>query len=245
MEGVPLDALRVDGAFLLERHRVTNLVSLDRLNVDDSRVEEADLQRFYLAGNRQTNGGDFGAYQPTPAEIRTIADRFVGPGLRIVQGSALHFEEFEDEQFTQAGVLHLAIPGVIDLRQPGESRLMLSDSTVELEQEFLLPGDIARKSFRAKLVVLSALDFAGASPSAFDTNTRFVREFLQAGAGSVIASLWTVGDRQSAEFWRRFYERLAATPSVSETLYRTRRSYLEDGASPESGDWAAFQLFAH
>lgn len=243
IEGIPLDALRVDGRFLLESHRVTNLVSLDHLAASGSRVESEDLKRFYLAGNRQTSGGDFGAFQPTPAEIRAIADRFVGPGLRIVQGSALHFEEFEDPQFTEAGVLHLAIPGVIDLRQPGESRLMLSDSTVELEQEFMVPGDVARKSFRAKLAVLSTLDFVGTSPSAFDTNTRFVREFLHAGAGSVIASLWTVGDQQAAEFWRRFYAALVVTPDVGEALYQTRKSYLAESPGAESGVWAAFQMF--
>jgi CHAT domain-containing protein len=155
----------------------------------------------------------------------------------------LHWNEFEDEQFTQAGVLHLAIPCVMDLRQPEESRLLLSDNLGEAEKGFLQPADIAGKSFQARLVVLSACEFSGSSPSAFDTNTRFTREFLQAGAGSVIASLWSVGDERAAEFWQRFYQAIVSNGDVSEALYQTKQSFIGTSELEESGVWAAFQLF--
>lgn len=243
MEGLPLDALRWNDEFLATRHRVINLLTLDALGASDSRVESSDLQRFFLSGNQQAGAGDFGVFKPTPVEIKTIADLFIGPGLRIVQGSALQWDEFETEEFTRAGVIHLAMPGVIDLREPAQSRLLLSDNTDDVAHEFLLPGDIHEKSFSAKLVVLSASDFIGTSKSAFATNTRFVGEFLEAGAGAVMVSLWSVGDSLAAEFMQRFYRQLMVNPIVGEALADTKRTYLQGPGSGDTGAWAAFQLF--
>jgi CHAT domain-containing protein len=172
-----------------------------------------------------------------------VADLFTGPGLHIVQGSALQWDEFQDEHFTQAGLLHLAMPCVIDLRNPDQSHLLMSDNSEEAGREFLLPQDIAVKNLQAGLVVLSACDFAGSSKTAFDRNTRFAGEFLQAGTGAVIASLWSTGDPAAAEFWQRFYRTLMTTPDVADALAATKRSYLTDSNQQNNTAWAAFQLY--
>jgi hypothetical protein len=108
--------------------------------------------------------------------------------LHIVQGSALQWDEFQDEHFAQAGLLHLAMPCVIELRNPAESYLLMSGNSEESGRDFLQPQDIAGKHLQAGLAVLSACDFSGSSKTAFDLSTRFPGEFLQAGAGAVIAS---------------------------------------------------------
>ncbi len=244
MEGFPLDALRWDGAFLAARHRVINLMSLDDLGARSPRVGGDALQRFFLAGNRQEGAGDFDLRKPPSAEVKEIADLFVGPGLHIVQGAALQWDEFQDDRFAHAGVIHLAIPGTIDLRNPQQSRLLLSDAGADPSHAFLLPQDIESKKLHAALVVLSACDFTGFNPSAFDQNSRFIKEFLHAGAGSVVASLWQVGDLRAAQFMRRFYQELTANPNVSEALSATKRSYLADNGTRDGDIWAAFQLFA-
>jgi CHAT domain-containing protein len=164
--------------------------------------------------------------------------------LHIIQGSALQWDEFQDEHFAQAGLLHLAMPCTIDLRNPGESHLLMSANIEETGRDYLLPQDIAGKNLQAGLVVLSACDFAGSSRTAFDLNTRFPGEFLQAGAGAVIASLWSVGDQAAAEFWQRFYRTLMTTPNVADALYATKRSYLAEPASGGDASWAAFQLYS-
>ncbi len=243
MEGLPLDALRWNGSYLAEKHQVFTLVSLDRLHARQSQLAPQGVQQLFLAGNQLADAGAFDVAQPTSEEVRSVADLFTGPGLHIVQGSALQWDEFQDERFTQSGLLHLAMPCVIDLRNPAESRLLMSDNSEEAGQEFLLPQDIAGKSVQAELVVLSACDFAGSSKTAFDRNTRFAGEFLQAGAGAVIASLWSVGDKAAAEFWQRFYRTLKTTPDVAEALSATKRSYLTEKTLQGNTAWAAFQLY--
>ena len=243
MEGVPLEALRVNGRFLGAKHRVVNLLSMNALGAGDPRVEQDALKQFFLAGNRREGAGDFAQLRPSSAELEAIADIFVGPGLHMVQGAALQWDEFQDERFTGAGVVHLAMPGIIDLRKPEQSRFLLSDNTNDLEHEFLLPQDIESKTMSAALVVLSASEFTGSSQSAFDHDLRFITEFLHTGAGTVLASLWRVGDLQASQFMQRFYLNLRTNPDVAEALYTTKSSYLAGHEEPGSGAWAAFQLF--
>jgi CHAT domain-containing protein len=119
----------------------------------------------------------------------------------------------------------------------------MSGNSEESGRDFLQPQDIAGRNLQAGLVVLSACDFSGSSKTAFDLNTRFPGEFLQAGAGAVIASLWSTGDQAAAEFWPRFYRTLMTTPDVADALAATKRSYLTDSSQQNNTAWAAFQLY--
>jgi len=243
MEGFPLDALRWKGEFLAARHRVVNVMSLDELDGERARVGPDELKRFFLAGNRQEGAGDFAQLKPPSEELGQIADMFVGPGLHIIQGAALQWDEFQDERFRLAGVAHLAMPGIIDLRNPEQSQFLLSDNTDDAAHAFLRTVDIEATGLGASLVVLSACDFTGTNPSAFDQNTGLIRAFLQAGAGAVVASLWNVGDQQAAQFMTRFYQQLKSIQNVSMALSATKNSYLSQNETRNNQAWAAFQLF--
>jgi CHAT domain-containing protein len=243
MEGFPLDALRWNGEFLAAGHRVVNLLSLAGPGTGDPVVSSRDLQRFFLAGNRQEGAGDFDLLKPPSTELTEIADLFVGPGLHIVQGSALQWDEFQDERFNLAGVVHLAMPGIIDLRDPRQSQLLLSDNAANPAHAMLRAQDVSTKKFSAALVVLSACDFVGINPSAFDQNSRFIPDFLRAGADAVIASLWNVGDLQAAGFMQHFYRQLMVTPNVGDALAAAKREYLTGKKKTEDAAWATFQLF--
>jgi len=243
MEGFPLDALRWRGRYIAEQHRVINLQSLEGLGADDTAISATARQTLFLAGNQLAGAGSFDVFKPPPEELRRIANLFVGPGLNMIQGSALQWDEFQDPRFSNAGLVHLAMPGVIDLRSPSQSRLLLSDNIAEFEHISLNPQDIAGKTLAAELVVLSNSNFTGSSATAFDLNTRFAGEFLQAGADSVIISLWSVGDAQASRFFTAFYQALLSGSTVADALYQTKRSFIED--SGNAGVWAAFQLFSN
>jgi len=243
LEGFPLDALRWNGAYLAANHKVVNLTSLEDL-APETELRPENLRHIFLAGNRQERAGDFEQAKTPSAEIDELADLFVGPGLHILQGAALQWDEFQDERFNRAGVLHLAIPGIIDLRDPGQSKLLLSDNAPEPSRAILRPVDIGHRRLDAALVVLSGCDFTGTNTSAFTQNTRFIDEFLRSGAQSVVASLWTVGDTQAAVFMRRFYQHLQTFQNVSTALSATKRSYLASNEGMDGEAWAAFQLFA-
>ena len=55
--------------------------------------------------------------------------------------------------------------------------------------------------------------------------------------------LTSVGDKEAAEFWQRFYRTLVTTPDVAEALSATKRSYLTENGLQDNTAWAAFQLY--
>jgi hypothetical protein len=58
----------------------------------------------------------------------------------------------------------------------------------------------------------------------------------------VVASLWDVGDRATADLMTAFYRELAAGRSKSEALRAAKLERIRRG-SAGVGDWAAFILF--
>jgi CHAT domain-containing protein len=121
----------------------------------------------------------------------------------------------------------------------------MSDNYEAKTEEYLKPIDIASKNLDAQLVVLSSSEFIGTNESAFDLNTLLVRDFLDANAGSVLASLWSVGDARAAGFMQRFYGNLENNPDVSQSLSDTKMSYLKTGKPASAQLWAAFQVFVN
>jgi CHAT domain-containing protein/tetratricopeptide (TPR) repeat protein len=106
-------------------------------------------------------------------------------------------------------VTHLACHGANNVLQPQAMRLLLSDGDVTLDQLLQLP------ELRTRLVVLSAcqtgqVDTGGAS----DEMLGMPLAFLQAGACTVVSTLWPVDDRVTAMLVGRFYEELATEIGV-------------------------------
>jgi CHAT domain-containing protein len=137
----------------------------------------------------------------------------------------------------------MAVPCTIDLRDPSQSNLLLSDNAENPAQSVLSPANISALKIQASLVVLSACDFAGSNTSQFARNTRFPGEFLRSGAGAVIASQWSPGDAETAEFMGRFYRQLQVQPDVGAALWETKKSYLGGDTTTTGDAWAAFQLY--
>ena len=200
-------------------------------------------RRVFLAGNPQSGQDLFSYGVTTSTEIAAVRDRFVGDGLHIVQGVALRRDEFLDERFNDAGLVHLAMPGRIDLALPERSRLLLSGGGEDPAAEFLGAEDIRGFRLQASLVVLSETVFAERSISPMDSRLGLVSDFHAAGADRVIATLWPAGDRESAAFMSDFYAALERLGDVESAFFQTRKRQRIAGNGSNFGTWAGFQLF--
>jgi CHAT domain-containing protein len=121
----------------------------------------------------------------------------------VLDGPAARTDTVLD-QLPACWVAHLACHGTNDVIQPQAMRLLLSDGDVTLDHLLQLP------ELRARLVVLSAcqtgqVDIMRAS----DEMLGMPLAFLQAGACTVVSTLWPVDDRVTAMLVGRFYEELA------------------------------------
>lgn len=95
-------------------------------------------------------------------------------------------------------LIHFATHGILDTAHPELSRLALSGGD-------LLSHEVYRLRLPADLVVLSACRTALGKEIRGEGLVGLTRGFFQAGARSVVVSLWEVEDRATAELMRRFY----------------------------------------
>ncbi|HET8781092.1 MAG TPA: CHAT domain-containing tetratricopeptide repeat protein [Pyrinomonadaceae bacterium] len=110
---------------------------------------------------------------------------------------------------TQFRVLHLVTHGVFDANRPESSGLVLSliDPNAKPVDGFVGLHDIFK--LRApNLVVLSACYTALGQQQNGEGLVGMMRGFMHAGASGVVASLWQVDDRATAELMKHFYENM-------------------------------------
>jgi CHAT domain-containing protein/Tfp pilus assembly protein PilF len=140
------------------------------------------------------------------------------------------------------GVLHFATFGVLNKHNPLFSYIELApgddDGRLEVHEVFDLDLD-------GQLVVLSACQTAVGSGSLADVPPGddwlgLMQAFLQAGASSVVASLWPVDDRATAVIMERFHEAVAAHDSPAVALAAAQLSMLREAATAHPFYWAAF-----
>jgi CHAT domain-containing protein/tetratricopeptide (TPR) repeat protein len=241
--GFPLDALRLNGRYLAESHSVVNLLSFPANINPGASLQTGPLKNVFLAGNPQDYTGDYAVRLETSPEIRSVTDIFVGPGLRIVQGAALLPDEFQSVDFLKANLVHLTMPGIVDLRHPGQSRLELSESEYAPGRTSYGPKDIRSTKLNARLVFLSKARLENQPLSAFASHPGLISDFAVSGARSVIADLWASDGARADAFVRNFYRELNASGNAATAMSAAKRQYLFSHSKDGLFDWAGYQLF--
>jgi len=136
----------------------------------------------------------------------------------------------------KVSVIHFATHALVDERTAAHTALALAPS--EGESGFVGPGELAALQLDADLVVLSACRTAGGVVLGGEGIQGLTAPLLQAGARSVVATQWRIGDRSTARFVEDFYSALARGLSVAEALRAAKLEAIRRGAP--SSQWAAF-----
>jgi len=107
-------------------------------------------------------------------------------------------------------IVHFATHGIIDSRTPALSGLMLSriGEHGAPREGFLGLRDVYNLRLGADLVVLSGCETALGKEVRGEGLVGLTQGFLYTGAKQVVASLWRVEDRATAELMARFYQGL-------------------------------------
>ena len=176
-------------------------------------------------------------------EAETIA-ALAGPGGSFL---ALDFRASRTAamgaEVSTARVVHFASHGLLNSRHPELSGVVLSlvDEKGRPQDGFLQTRDVYKLKLSAELVVLSACQTALGKDVRGEGLLGLSRGFMYAGAPRVVASLWPVPDRATAELMKHFYEgillrglRPAAALRAAQTAIRSEKRW----ASPYF--WAAF-----
>lgn len=137
-------------------------------------------------------------------------------------------------------MVHLATHTVIDER-PGRGAAILL-TPADGDDGLLAPDEIALLEDRSDLTVLAACRTAlgpGEDSNALATLTG---SFLAAGSRGVVATLWDVGDAETAVFMEQLYWELGRGLAPAEALREAKRRLRRDPRWKAPHLWAGYVL---
>jgi CHAT domain-containing protein len=148
-------------------------------------------------------------------------------------------------ELSQYQIVHFATHGLINNTHPELSGVVLSlvDEKGRPQNGFLRLYDLYNLKLSADLVVLSACQTALGKEIRGEGLVGLTRGFMYAGAPRVVASLWQIDDRATAEFMKRFYEgMLGQKLRPAAALRAAQASMSKDPRWQQPHYWAAFTL---
>jgi CHAT domain-containing protein/tetratricopeptide (TPR) repeat protein len=236
-------------------------------------MPEASLLRSALTGNRDALAS-LPRLPGARVEVRSL--REICPDPMVLAGADASEQEIQSlidsDKLADFGTVHLATHALVDDERPERSALILSQVDLPDPLEAAAAGapiydglataaEIVRDwRLDADLVTLSACETGLGKEVGGEGYIGFAHAFLQAGARSLLVSLWKVADEPTTLLMRRFYEnhigkclddptRRPAEPMPKAEALREAKRWLRD-YEDEPGDrpyahpyyWSSFIL---
>ena len=171
---------------------------------------------------------DAGELESVEPETRAVLEAFAD--ARLLSGAQATAERLL-ALAPRAPWLHFAGHGLYRADAPQESGLKLAD-------RWLLAGELAELTLRARWVALSACQTARSLVRPGEEWFGLARSFLIAGARAVLASQWDITDEAAAQLMGGVYRGLRAGGSLAGALRVAQAARAAGGAHPL--DWAGF-----
>lgn len=228
---IPFAALPVASATLVERTEVVTLPSASLA------IELREKPATRAAGVTVVADPAFNAaWAPLPMtgyEAQAIAR--LASGARQLTGAMATRAALLKSPMLDARILHLATHARAESEHPALSRIALASG------DELTLADIYGLPLRSRLVVLSGCETALGRQVAGEGTVGLARAFFYAGARTVVASLWNVQDRATAELMRHFYEaHLKRGLSPSAAMRAAQLALRKDARWTHAYYWAPF-----
>lgn len=173
-------------------------------------------------------------------EVVAISERVKDSRKIVLTGAAASEAAVKHELGNDAPrVVHLATHGLVDAREPIRSSVALSPS--DHEDGYFHTLEILAIPMHSQLVVMSACESARGEISRGEGVVGLSRAFLASGAGSVVASLWSVSDESTAQLMKTFYDRMFGKKrSASRALNEARLALLDTEKYSHPFYWSPF-----
>ncbi len=162
------------------------------------------------------------------AESRSVV-RALGGGSVERLGADASERFLKGAPLQKFGLLHFATHAVTDETDPDRSGVLLAPGAAN-QDGLLQIREIVDLDLSGRVVVLSACSSSTGALLRGEGVMSLARAFFQAGAHTVVASLWRLRDDEAAAFFERFYSHLGKGASVAAALQDAQRDLLAKGA---------------
>jgi CHAT domain-containing protein len=222
--------------YLIEDKEIVYLTAADVMNV----VQPPDSEKS--TGGMVAFGNPTGANLPAAeAEVKAIAQVF--PSTEVLSGGEVTKVALNTEQRLNKRIVHFATHGILNATTPAESYIQLASAATP-GQEHLTVAEVWDLPLKkVTLVTLSACESAlGDKEPDGGEITTLAEAFSSAGATTVLASLWSVGDESTKELMVEFYRQLATGQSKAAALQSAEIKLLKNPKFSRPLYWAPFVL---
>jgi CHAT domain-containing protein len=180
-----------------------------------------------------------GSLRHAADEVRSARRLLNADADSVRTGSAATEHVLKSPEAARYRILHFAAHAIADEVVPRRSAVVLAPGGQD--DGLLQVSEIANLSLDADLVVLAACRSHVGRLVRGEGLLSLSRAFMHGGARAVVATTWTVTDRDTAWLMRRFYTGLRDGLAPDEALQRAQRQALASwGAQSAPGMWAAF-----
>jgi CHAT domain-containing protein len=253
---LPFSALADSSAYVLKTHTVDVAPSSTVYEMLERRSESREVVDMPYIGVaawtqpadsrnpilRAINGPQRSQLIPLPdsrKEVETIAQDLPHPST-ILLGADATESRFKQVSMGSTEVVHLALHGYADLDYPDRSALVFApEQSSSTEDGLLQVREIRGLHLKAKLITLSACN-TGVGPVGEAGVANLVNAFIEAGADSVVSTLWELEDHTTEHLMTQFYAKLAKHERKVDALRAAQLELLDKGVAPYY--WASFQV---
>lgn len=152
--------------------------------------------------------------------VEAQAKKFKGKSFLANQATKAQFLKSAD----QFQILHLAMHGVLDDKNPLYSKLRFTDQALHAADLYNIP-------LNADLAILSACNTGTGEIKKGEGVMSLSRAFTYAGCPSLLMSLWSVPDGGTAEVVDAFLEELQQGKTKDKALQTAQLNYLKNTSS--------------
>lgn len=234
---LPFESLITDGddnqSFLIKQYPISYSLSLqlDRI-LEANKTKVSGVSTFTPQFDRNPSGNNSSIERGTDARDIKLFDLKYS---REETSSIVNLMGGKDKAVNRINIFNSMLSDkilhysghAVNLFDNAEFSYLAFSSNIEIDSNKLTLNDISQAICNNEMVVLSACDTGTGEVVIGEGVLSLGRGFFQAGAKSVVSTLWSVNDHSSSIIMKEFYRHLKQGKSKDQALQLSKLKYLE------------------
>lgn len=231
LQYIPFEALLTpDNEYLIKTVGIHYNYSLS--SAAQSKQNKVPISKMFIAiAPTKFKNNAYGKLTTSSAELKKLSN--------IFDANHFQYENATKQRFTEAygnyKIIHLSTHGGIDNTVPW---MAFYDEKMTLDELYFTKN-------QSELVVLSACKTSDGELKKGEGVMSLARGFFNAGAKSVVSSLWDINEKASNDIIQEFYKNLAKGDSKSRALQKAKLTYIKNNGNTSEASpyyWSALTI---
>ncbi|WP_298509180.1 CHAT domain-containing tetratricopeptide repeat protein [uncultured Kordia sp.] len=231
LQYIPFEALRTPAhQYLIENTQIHYNYSLSSA-AQSQQNKMSSGKSFIAIAPTKFKDEQYATLTTSSAELEKLASIFGANHFQYENATKVRFTE----AYGNYKIVHLSTHGGLENTIPW---LAFYDEKITLDELYFTKN-------QSELVVLSACKTSDGELKKGEGVMSLARGFFNAGAKSVISSLWDINEKASNEIIQEFYKNIIAGDTKSKALQKAKLTYIQNNENTSEASpyyWSAFTL---